>query len=640
MGNLRDESKLRNMQPTDVVLGADKDGCLVNFPPDNFSGSIPITIDTETGDGEELFTEPEVNNFLFKKIKSEDESIEFTTDTDGNIDASVNFPTPPTVDYPVTGAENVKTDDNAVGIYKQLSAKKIQLKSLVSEDIIISEDGDDIRFSLAGGGSSSNDWYLDANFERPTNWGQTQNPKEEITYLSSMAMIDPAIYTNGQVVKVPSGMLNDPFKTYEEYLLKRIYGAGGSGTGTPSKHNPKYPVKTLQLLSSFSTSSDLEVINTTLYLKNFITLTYTGTRLYGLDYRTIYDALTVSSNLQITIDNIIKGEGTITSVNNFGLIYHKSNSAKTSNGNFCLLKIEPEGKGIYFIEGNNNVAYVPLTKNGGGDLKYGNKTVQGVNQAPTIPLIVIEGTNFNFWNTFLTGTSIFIQTNTQIGIRYFNDGKITSSLEKLLYQVGNDRIGYETRIDDTATGVNLQIVNFYEDATNGKVYYKAHDSYCMFRGEDTSLFRVENMGTVANSFNSAGMNSIVSLSGSAKFEVISTTSDVGGAPALNFLKSSGSTTAQSFNNSDINSKYFNFIKGDGTNTVEVNFKKSEINPANIQTDVATLIVDTKGTWSSIKSIPINTGIIDYASSALAVSAGYITGMSYFNTTENAISRVP
>ena len=169
MGNLRDESKLRNMQPTDVVLGADKDGCLVNFPPDNFSGSIPISIDTETGDGEELFTEPEVNNFLFKKIKSEDESIEFTTDTDGNIDASVNFPTPPTVDYPVTGAENVKTDGNAVGIYKQLSAKKIQLKSLVSEDIIISEDGDDIRFSLAGGGSSSNDWYLDANFTRPLN---------------------------------------------------------------------------------------------------------------------------------------------------------------------------------------------------------------------------------------------------------------------------------------------------------------------------------------------------------------------------------------------------------------------------------------------------------------------------------------
>ena len=303
------------------------------------------------------------------------------------------------------------------------------------------------------------------------------------------------------------------------------------------------------------------------------------------------------------------------------------------------MKIEPEGKGIYFIEGNNNVAYVPLTKNGGGDLKYGIKTVQGVNQAPTIPLIVIEGTNFNFWNTLLTGTSIFIQTNTQIGIRCFNDGKITSSLEKLLYQVGNDRIGYETRIDDTATGVNLQIVNFYEDAINGKVYYKAHDSYCMFRGEDTSLFRVENMGTFANGFNSAGMNSIISLSGSAKFEVVSTTSDVGGAPALNFLKSSGSTTAQSFNNSDINSKYFNFIKGDGTNTVEVNFKKSEINPANIQTDVATLIVDTKGTWSSIKSIPINTGIANFVDNASAVSAGYIKGMSYFNTTENAISIV-
>ena len=71
----------------------------------------------------------------------------------------------------------------------------------------------------------------------------------------------------------------------------------------------------------------------------------------------------------------------------------------------------------------------------------------------------------------------------------------------------------------------------------------------------------------------------------------------------------------------------------------MNFKKSEINPANIQTDVATLIVDTKGTWSSIKSIPINTGIANFVDNASAVSAGYIKGMSYFNTTENAISRV-
>ena len=37
MGNLRDESKLRNMKPTDVILGADEDGCLVNINMPNTS---------------------------------------------------------------------------------------------------------------------------------------------------------------------------------------------------------------------------------------------------------------------------------------------------------------------------------------------------------------------------------------------------------------------------------------------------------------------------------------------------------------------------------------------------------------------------------------------------------------------------
>ena len=626
MGNLRDESKLRNMQPTDVVLGADEDGCLVNFPPDNFSGSIPISIDTETGEGEELFTEPEVNSFLFKKIKSEDESIEFTTDTDGNIDASVNFPTPPTIDYPVNDAENVKTDNSAVGIYKQLSAKKIQLKSLVSEDIIISEVGDDIKFSLAGGGSVSNDWYLDANFVRPLNWSTIQNPKEQIS---------------GQ--PVANGTLNDPFKTYEEYLLKRIYGVGGSGTGTPSKFNPKYPSKTLQILSNISTASDIEVINTNLYLRNSITLTYTGTRDYAIDYSTIFNSLTGGGNLPLTINNTISGEGSITSLNKFGLIYHKSDATKTSNGNSCLLNINPEGKGLFFIEGNDSLSYTNLTNQSGNPLKNGGIIVGGVNQAPTIPLISIEGNNNGYWNTIVTGTKIFIQTNTQIGIRCFNSGRITSSAERFAYQVGNEKIGYQTRLDNTSTGTNAQIVDFFEDVSNGngKVYYKPYDNYVMFRVEDDSAIRAENLVTEPNGFANAGANSIVSISGTAIFNNVSTMNDVGGAPALNFIKISGSTTSQSFNNSNIASRYFNFIQGDTSNTATVSFKNSQIEPRNIQTDVLVLNIDTAGTYSAIKNIPINTGLVSIADNATAIAPpyNYIAGMEYFNTTENAVSRV-
>lgn len=545
-------------------------------------------------------------------------------DEEGN-ERFAEMPEIPTVDYPII-------DGNSVGVgvpfYRGITSEKINIASLYSESMIVSEYQGGTRIELAGGDSVSNDWYLDANFQRPSNWGQPLNLKEEITYLSSMAMIDPAIYTNGQVVKVPSGTLNDPFKTYEEYLLKRIYGAGGSGTGTPSKHNPKYPVKTLQLLSSFSTSSDLEVINTTLYLKNFITLTYTGTRLYGLDYRTIYDALTVSGNLQIAIDNIIKGEGIITSINNFGLIYSKTDSIKTSNGNSCVLQIIPEGRGLYFIEGNTTIAYTPLTKNGGGDLKYGNNTVLGANQSPITPLIVIEGKNSNYFNTNVIGTKFFIQSNTQIGIRCFNSGTINSGSEQFAYQVGNINIGYESRIDNTSSGVDLEIVNFYEDVINGKVYYKPYDNYVMLRAEDNSYIRIENLSTEANGFQNAGMNSIVSLSENARFENVSEIKDVGGAPALNFLKVVGSTTSQYFNKSDIGSRYFNFIKGDGTNTVNIYFKNSQIDPRNISTNIGTLNVHTLGTLSSIKGNPIIT-LSEYTDEAQAKSlGGLVTGMIF------------
>ena len=169
MSNLRDDSKLRPMKPTDVVLGADEQGCLVNFPPDNFSGSIPISIDTETGDGEELFTEPEVNRFLFKKLKSKDGSTDVITDTDGNIDLSVNFPPfpeIPTIDYPVIDGQ---TSGEGIPIYKGLTDKKINIASLYSDDFIITEFQNGVKINSPGGGSTFNDWYLDATFLRPIN---------------------------------------------------------------------------------------------------------------------------------------------------------------------------------------------------------------------------------------------------------------------------------------------------------------------------------------------------------------------------------------------------------------------------------------------------------------------------------------
>lgn len=563
----------------------------------------------------------------FRTLKSSEsitvsEGIDEVTSVVNETWLAEQFPTIPSVDYPVIESEDIGT---GTSLRKDVTAKKIGIRTLTSDDFIIAEQlNGSVKISSPGGGSTSSDWFLDANFVRPANWNTAKNPKEQIS---------------GQ--PVANGTLNDPFKTYEEYLLKRIYGSGGTGTGTPSKFNPKYPTKTLQILSSLSTASDLEVVNTTLYLRNFITLTYTGIRNYALDYSTIFDALTGAGNLPFTINNTIKGEGIITSVNNFGLVYHKSNSTKTANGNFCLLNIEAEGRGLFFVEGNSVITYTPLTKNGGGDLKYGQTTVQGINQSPTIPLIVVEGTNSGYWNAIITGTKFFIQTNTQIGIRYFNEGKITSSADKVTYQVGNNRIGYETRLDATTpVGVNLDIVNFYENPSNGngKIYYKPYDSYVMFRGEDTGTMRIENLTTEANGFSNAGINSIISLSGTASFENVSMTNDVGGAPALNFLKVQGSTTKQNFNNANINSKYFNFVKGDTSNTINLVFENSKISPENIQQDVSLLNIYTKGTLSTIKSKPIISIDDIYADATLASAAGLIKG-TLFKTSAGDVQQV-
>ena len=58
-------------------------------------------------------------------------------------------------------------------------------------------------------------------------------------------------------------------------------------------------------------------------------------------------------------------------------------------------------------------------------------------------------------------------------------------------------------------------------------------------------------------------------------------------------------------------------------------------------DVPTLNLNTAGTYSAIKNIPINTGLVGIVDNATAIAPpyNYIPGMQYFNTTENAVSVV-
>ena len=619
MGNLRDEDKLRNMQPTDVVLGADEDGCLVNFPPDNFSGSIPITIDTETGDGEELFTEPSVNDFLFKKLKSNDESVDVTTDVDGNINLGVTFPTPPTVDYPVNGAENVKTDDNAVGIYKQLSAKKIQLKSLVSEDIIISEVGDDIKFSLAGGGSSSNDYYLDVNFIRPSNW------------LEKAELIDS--------IATAKGTLNDPFKDFDEYLRRTVGEIGGSNVnGAYSRVNPKQN-KTLQVLSTFETDKVLEINNNSLYFKNKSLAIYTGSEEYGYNTERLWNAMPKTSGiLNRSINCEIKGEGGIVNKFHSGAVCHMTSEGSTTASVQCYLALTAMGEGLNFTQTPESNTYTGLTlADGTTPFLHAGVQVQGSTQKPTTPILKFKGKNTIGWGAVITGTKTSIISNTQSFIEVTNTGSLTVSTDELSYLVNAFYIGYQKKL---YTGLAGMTADEIEILGAKDLFFKPYVSRNIFSSLSGSQFEISNISTGIDPRTQIAINSIFNIRGSSLVECRSSFREIGGGSAVSFMNVVGDANTIILNGTNQASNNIYFVKGDGTNTVNVTFVNSNNNTSEIiKKDVTALNVYTNGTWSSIKSIPINTGIVSFVDNAEAVSAGYITGMSYFNTTENAVSRV-
>lgn len=654
MGNLRDEDKLRNMQPTDVVLGADEQGCLVNFPPDNFSGSIPVSIDTETGDGEELFTEPEVNSFLFKKLKSKDSSADVITDTDGNIDLSVNFPPfpeIPTIDYPVIDGQ---TTGAGIPIYKGLTGKKIDIASLYSDDFIITEFENGVKINSAGGGSSSNDWFIDPYFVRPSNWNTPQNPKEQITYLSSMNMIDSTVYTNGQTVPVPSGKLNDPFKTYEEYLLKRIYGAGTPVTGPYSKVNPAYPTTIIQILNPVHTASDIEVVNTVYHLKNGSPLTYEGSREYAIDNAELFDNMPlIGGKIKFSSWCTIRGEGSIRRTNGFGLLRHKTDKFKTNSTKQFMLELIGEGNGLYFIEWENDSLYHVITKEDGiTQLTNGNAPCMGTTQAPVTPLISIEGTNNNYWSARASGTKIFINIKTQIGIHCFNEGCISSLVDNFMFQVNNQRIGYQKRlygdgVSNIMPGITVEeqeIVNhsYHPNNTNGHVFYLPHPDFCVFKGDNIvsglAAFRIEKISTEANGFNNAAADSIIQLNNS---QFINQTSykDMGGGYALNFLKVTGDFNQTVITNGTILPYYFNMVKGvTGSEDVSVSFVNSSIYPKNIKRNLSSLVIYTGGAISSIRNTPIMGQLPEYANNTDAL-VDLLPGSLYKNSVTKEVTQV-
>ena len=589
-----------------------------------------ITINN-VGIGEDVFKAKESDIYKFRRLKSSDGTVNINVvDDNDSLDITAEIPE---VDYPVIESEDV---GSGTSLRRDLVGKKIGIKTLSSPDIIVTEDVEGgIVIKLAGGGSTSNDWYIDVNFQRPSNWNTPQNNKEKITYLSSMSEIASGIWTNGQEIPVPLGTLNDPFKSYEEYLLKRIYGFTGSSVGTPSKVNPRYPILTLQILSDVTTASDLEVNNTSLKMKNNSVLLYTGTREYAFDYKSIYDAMPTNpdGSSQLTMNNYISGEGRITRKTGFGLIRAKAGT-KTTYGTPAIVLTGEGDNGITLEEGLNEENFVPVFKKDGiTRLVNGNFPVSGWIQAPVTPLIVIERQGTGWWASMINGTKVFIITKTQVGIELIGTADLTSSADKLMYQVSNQFIGYEKILLDTVayTTEERALVNTYGQANtqNPGIFYKPYSSYSIFKAGEGTVFRIENLSTEPNAFNNFKAMNTFEQANKSDITIIVSFSDIGGGGTLNLLKKYGSTGYFTMNNGSSSNYYYNLAEGDGTNKFVINLQNMKLSSKNYKSNFNTFNILANGTLTTINGYPILNILPSYDNNTLAL-VDLLPGMLYRN----------
>lgn len=603
-----------------------------------------ITINN-VGIGEDVFKGKESNIYKFRRLKSSDGTVNINVvDDNESLDITAEIPE---VDYPVIESEDIGDSTQGVSLRKDVLGKKIGIRRLQSPDFIISETPEgSIEIKSAGGGSNSTDWFLDQYFVRPSNWGQSQNPKEVITYSTSMLEIAPGIYTNGQEVKVPNGTLNDPFKTYEEYLLKRIYGAGGGGTGTPSKVNPRYPSMTLQILSGVATASEIEVNNTLLRLRNKTPIYYTGTREYAIDYKSIYDAMPVdgAGKALYHMTNMIMGEGYITRETGFGLVRAKAGS-KTLHGASALDVVGEGDYGIIFQEGANLSNFVPIFKvDGVTRLMNGEFEVSGwQGQPPVTPLILIEGIG-TWWASTFNGTKVFIQTKTQVGIELKNKATLTSSADKFMYQVINQYIGYEKILLDTDafTTEERALVKYYSPVSatvsNPGIFYKPYDTYSIFKLNEETEIRIENLKTEANGFHAFGAMNTVEQANKSDFSVLVSLSNIGGGGTINLLKKYGSDGSFTMSNGQSVNAYFNLIEGDGTNNFTLNLKNISLTAKNYKKDINNLAIQPGGTLTTINGLPILSPLPIYANNTDAL-VDLVPGMLYKEIATGVVKQV-
>ena len=524
----------------------------------------------------------------------------------------------PVVNYPVIESEDIGT---GTSLRKDVSSKKVGIRTLQSDDFIIAEQIDgSVKISSPGGGSNSNDYYLDVNFVRPSNW------------LSKAEEIDG--------IKTATGALNDPFKSYKEYLRRVIGETGGSNANGPySRVNPKNPNKVLQVLTNVTTSEVLEINNSTLSLKNNSTVAYTGTEEYAINTERLWDAMPKTLGvLDRNVSFTVRGEGAVYNRFYSGVINHKTSSTSTNTTVKSIVNIIGEGSGLKFYDVNESATYTPMT---GPDnitpFLQGGVQTNGTTKLPTTPLIKIKGMNNIDWGAIISGTKIYLQTNFQTALEVTDQGSLTCGSDELVYLINTNFFGYEKKLYPGLAGMTADETEILGVLN---VFFKPYSERNVFRVKNGSTLRIERLSTVSDVKYEVGVNAIFKISEASKINCLDRFKELGGGTSVSFIEALGNENKVSIFNSSQSSPNRYFVKGDGSNTLAFSFVNSQNNSATIiKKDIPTLNISTSGTFSTVKGIPINSGIVPYTDNAAAVAAGLLVGMFYQNTTTNTLTQV-
>ena len=522
----------------------------------------------------------------------------------------------PTVDYPVIDGQ---TSGTGTPIYQGLTDKKINIASLYSDDFIIIEFQNGVKINSPGGGSNSEYWYLDATFSRPVNWE------------SKAELIDG--------LPTAKGTLNDPFKTYEEFLRRCIGEIGGSNVNGPySRVNPKQGAH-LRILSDVETDKILEVNNSAIDIMNNKTIIYTGPEEYAADTERLWNAMPKTGGvIDRPINFIISGEGSIVNKFHAGILNHKTSIASTTLDKKCMVYIIAKGQGLNFIEQTDSANYTPLTEGDGvTPITHGGIQILGSTKVPTTPLLRIEGKNNGDWGAVILGTKFNIQTNIQSHFEVDN-GSLTSSADEVMYMINARHIGYETKLYTGKPGMTANEIEILTGRYG--LFFKPYAGRNVFSSKNGSQIRLERISTLPDQKIEIGANSIFHIENGSAINCLSKFEELGGGSAISYINSIGSgNTVEIYNASQ--SSYTNyFAKGDGVNNINVTLVSSRVNNIGIiKKDTPLLNLNTSGTFSTLKSRPINTQIIEYPDNATAVLAGLIVGMLYKNTTTGIITQV-